>query len=136
MNYTSIEQSKKLLRLGLTRVSADLAWIDKPSTMLPEKITDCPEHPIILDIELESILPEDILIPCWSVTALLRLIPNGVLAHIEEDGYTLWYCNTTHYGEDFFNYDGHYTDSPIDAVMEIIVWLIKNNHANNLCFKN
>ena len=66
MNYTNIEQSEKLLSLGLSPESADLSY----STI--EDNGEYCESPNIwwnIDYSREN------RIPCWSVGALLEIIP-------------------------------------------------------------
>jgi hypothetical protein len=71
-SYTDIEQSKKLAEI-LPIESADMCWIDRPQI-----VTDCPEVPVIPDIELKAMLPQNKLLPCWSLAALLNVLPDEI----------------------------------------------------------
>lgn len=132
---TSIEQSKKLIELGLDVETADMVY----STPMMTHYEECDEYfrelpnykviitrsNIIEDDKFDEPLPihkDDI--PAWSSTTLLGLMPNIIneppclTRHI---GDTMWICcyqcikSTKRY------------DDPIDAVFEMACWLLKNN---------
>ena len=65
MNYTSIEQSKKLLELGLNTESADCMW-EQHNSESPY-ITVKPHTTLGRSIGAHAI-------PCWSVGALLNIL--------------------------------------------------------------
>lgn len=122
-HYTTISQSKKLLSLGLSPESADMAWIDRPS-----RVTDCPDVPVIMDIELESMIPQNKLIPCWSVGALLELIltiksSKSFHLSIEDGVYCMCY-------NDFSNgdYEEFVGSTPLEAAYNTVYWLLENNY--------
>ena len=80
MNYTTIEQSKKLLELGLSPESADMFWFRD-------------------DTEVPKIFPKDMMhnsasvtYPCWSVGALLEMLPFPVLYQYNLAGTYFWRC--------------------------------------------
>ena len=100
---TSIEQSKKLIELGIDVNTADM-YYDVNSYGIQSK----PE------VAIGKVWSKDI--PAWSLTALLKLIPKFSL---EKDisnnaGYILCY-----------NYNTTYYDEPVDAAFEMICWLKK-----------
>ena len=67
MNYTSIEQSKKLLELGLNLETADKFYQnDGYDTFFPSP--DDKENAAVRNIDL----------PCWSVGALLDVMPEYI----------------------------------------------------------
>ena len=118
-NYTTIEQSKKLVELGLNPDTADMYFPDNA------EITEIREKPRPVEYIEDKDYP-----PCWSLGALLELMPK-----IQEDDkdcgfYPIirkgwvdnqWYCL----------YTGHITrgyDNSTDAAFEMIVWLLKNNY--------
>lgn len=139
--YTDLEQSKKLAEI-LPIESADMVW----SSVCYEGIPSNGDEKLInvyLDPETNHFyfaeLYEEFLydnndikeypsIPCWSLTALLNLIPTPTLARLDDKEDGGWYCNTIKFGEDYFSYDGNYHDNPIDACIEVIKWLINNKH--------
>jgi len=128
-HYTTIEQSKKLVELGLNPDTADMYYFCDPTP------AGNVMHPTLIIVEkyLHSRLPEydkgDI--PCWSLGALLELMPKA-----QEDGnngevYPIvckslkndtWNCvnrSTLHITKSYA--------SPIDAAFEMICWLLENN---------
>jgi hypothetical protein len=66
MNYTTIEQSKKLLELGLNPESADMWW-----TPLNWQLTE-----YYVEVKQDGIGTPKNPLPCWSLGALLELIPD------------------------------------------------------------
>lgn len=69
MYYTTIEQSKKLMELGLDLKTADMYWAVDANIAITE--------PYITKIEHETLIPAyKGAIPCWSVGALLELLRN------------------------------------------------------------
>ena len=134
MNYTSIEQSKKLLELGLNSKSADLiygsyAFDGSPENgdeNLPTTFED-PEtkHWYYVDFA-EPFYTEDWTkskkypdIPCWSVGALTELIPAYVIEkHPLSDKIVVWSCGLNS-GEQ---------DSLLDACYNMIIYLLENGY--------
>lgn len=132
MNYTSIEQSEKLLKLGVNPETADMHYPDyyfdgnangPCNTSYKEQIENLIHNFINPNTKR--------IVPCWSVGALLELIPTPVLSRIDEEKEILWYCNTIHFGENYFSYDGSYHNNAIDACIEVIEWLVNNGHKLN-----
>lgn len=113
-SYTDIEQSKKLAEI-LPLESADMCWIDRPQI-----VTDCPEVPVIPDIELKAMLPQNKLLPCWSLAALLNVLPNGIVMNKDSQN------GRYHFSS---KYIGTYVtaDNPIDACYEMILKLHEQN---------
>lgn len=100
---TDINQSKKLIELGIDVKTADMRykleqWIDDD---------DCPLQPITY--------------PCWSLSALLEIIRiNGCYGlQMDEEGFYLENEDGDIMTESYFN--------PIDACMEMIVKLKESN---------
>ena len=100
---TSIEQSKKLIALGIDVNTADMYY-------------DCNNYGIQgkPEVAVGTVWSKDI--PAWSLTALIGLMPKFSL---EKDisknaGYELHY-----------NYNTTYHDEPVDTVFEMICWLKK-----------
>ena len=135
---TNIEQSQKLIELGIDIKTADMCWsIDIPDlpTLLAYPITECDNW--------------ENKIPAWSLAALLKLIKS------EFYGETI-YGDTITYKVDFrkykltddvdlyqiaygsikFDVDGQYSfkdmvntgqkEDPIDAAFQMVVWLKEN----------
>ena len=74
--YTNKEQSKKLVELGIDVNTADM-WYP-PSLIKYGVVNEWWENPtIIKDIE-HSKLKKEYYVPCWSLSALLELIPTSI----------------------------------------------------------
>ena len=100
---TSIEQSKKLIELGVDVNTADM-YYDVNSYGIQDK----PE------VAIGKVWSKDI--PAWSLTALIGLMPKFSLEKgiSNNAGYLLCY-----------NYNTTYDDEPVDAAFEMICWLKK-----------
>lgn len=125
-NYTSIEQSKKLLELGIDPLTSDMCYktedVDYAET----------EDDYVLDLVcrpyseyLKFVGPMGLAykaIPCWSVGALMELMPmvNGREPHL------IWTKGTY----TCFYYRGHSTtkETIIDACYEMMIWLLENDY--------
>lgn len=131
---TTLEQSRKLIELGVSPDTADMHYafnavggsafqemIDKSATLLPTNKNS--RHPYE---------------PAWSLSALLELIPSNVSEpcfNISKGGY-----DKGHYIDTYFAYleSGCLTDqvffecrnagTAIEATYELIVWLVENNY--------
>ena len=145
MNYTSIEQSKKLLKLGLNLESADMSWHHK---RVHYEISDTwnPQLSAYKDIthpaenRLRETLNQEVL-PCWSVGALLELIPKEI--EYESNNYkdryyfTIWHDRIYYIGHnrrhipgcfDFTHISYGEKRTLIEALIIMIEALIKNGY--------
>lgn len=133
MICTSIEQTKKLLDIGIDINTADLTIINLPleneerfnfiSSRIPNDI-----FPSITDGKSERV-------PAWSLDALMELIPYEIVLdddeslvlgiHKEDIQYYLEY-SSTYSGEIFFDTLMH--DDFIDAAFEMVCWLKENKY--------
>ena len=116
--YTSIEQSKKLLELGLSPESADMFYAKRWDE--PVIISDNYDNTPCYD---ES---DNTDIPCWSVGALLEVMPE-----IEYKDYPKRFPKLLHYDGYQFDHYCHCTKeyyNIIDAAYEMVVWLLENNY--------
>lgn len=119
MNFTTIEQSKALIEAGLNPDTADMLFI--------KQIRDTDE---VFIPELRYDEEEDVDFPCWSIGALIELLPKTIRRkcmdyplHIHpnpDSSYDIEY-NARVIAEIGFN-----KNSLIIAVMEMIFWLLKN----------
>lgn len=111
MNYTSIEQSTYLLSLGLDENTADM-WYDFAN------------H---IRVDYKDKNYNWSWIPCWSLGALLELIPHtgfdGIELNNYNDGKTIWTA-IFHWKTD--STPIRIADTPLDAVYEVVVWLLEN----------
>ena len=138
MNYTSIEQSKKLIEAGLPIETADMHYINN-------KHPGCVPYQEMKKTNNEWLQGTEIT-PCWSIDALLDIMPKtiphkdfSVLETRKQWVYgwiltpsTLYYgckviCEHTEcYIDSLVEF--HYTDSIIEALYNMVVWLLENNY--------
>ena len=110
---TTIEQSKKLMELGLDYKTSDMYyWCGSDLRIGGHRAQD-------IDFDVSA----------WSLSALLKLMPtldyrNPVLAKdIYNDSWRCLYHSTATQGLiDTQNYD-----EPLDAAFEMVIWLLENN---------
>ena len=109
---TSIEQSEKLLSLGLEPGTADMFYVTEIGTLVAESPYD-----------VEGCEPCVPFVPAWSLTALLELMPlyNGTTPRLSwcKGLYTCFY------------YQGKMISNPnsmVDAAFEMVCWLIEQEH--------
>lgn len=105
-SFTDIEQSKKLAE-KLPLESADMGWYYS-------KDPHAARNQMWLGTKVEG---SDI--PCWSLAALLNVIPSGK-ALIHDKGSRRYKCICN-------NIDTYLYDNPIDACVEMILKLKENN---------
>jgi len=108
--YTTIGQSRKLAEI-LPLESADMIYVyDRHLDKLYG------DTPYVIGYK---VLNEDVDIPCWSLTALLSVLPEGTrLLKSATD-------NTYHCDCPKGNVNKWF-DNPIDAAFEMICWLLEN----------
>lgn len=122
---TSLEQSKRLIELGIDVNSADMVWHKKLNGTYSLRVVD-------------NVLKYDI--PAWSLSALLELMPSYLFEF--ERGIDLnfypsinrkeWLCSympnvIENMKTDKFKQITH-ADSLVDAAYEMIIWLKENNY--------
>ena len=104
--YTTIEQSKKLVKLGIDIDTADMINMCYSYTFDGKEYTNCKYKLRPLEENEEPFMPE-LNIPCWSTEALLKLLPreinrtdNYILDNIlvyPNKGYCISYRNLSNY---------------------------------------
>lgn len=111
---TSLEQSQKLIELGIDVNTADMDYIQFAND---PKVYDCV-------INIYNNEHEDDWIPAWSLSALLALTPV-----LDIDGEPVFFWLTTGletwYAE-YVNVAMFDASNPIDAVYEMVCWLKEN----------
>lgn len=129
-HYTTVEQSKKLVELGLNPDTADMIIVkdDTYCNALSafNGATLCQNY--------SETKNKTNYIPCWSLGALLELIPTSIeevkghkvdliLGH-PKNKWCLAYFDWTGLQQ------GHDTtgDSPFEAVYNMVVWLLENSY--------
>ena len=105
---TSLEQSKKLIKLGIDINTADMYWHKKIDGTLSLRTDN-------LMVKLDT--------PAWSLSALFNILPKGVsfLKNSYDGTYAI--INTDFENEDV-KIEWH--NDPIDAAFEMVCWLLEN----------
>lgn len=112
--FTDFNQSKILAKF-LPVESADLYYLAKD-----DRGIEFFSNPSVKDG-----VCEDIDVPCWSLAALLCVLPQTVrLVGTPKDSY--WYCECVNANIQWYASVGN-TDNPVDACYEMIVKLNKHN---------
>lgn len=136
MKHTSIEQSKKLVELGLNPETADCCWFDG------EILNETTYPPYHYDIEKmnKHIEAGREVYPCWSVGALLEAIKED-LPELSYGGYKFnngnalfipkWFCYIDVDEYDDQEYDGTELskgegDTPLEAAYQSTCWLLEH----------
>lgn len=115
--FTDLEQSKKLFEF-LSDKNADLVYLATDG-----RGVEYFEEPSVIDGVLE-----DTDIPCWSLAALLAVVPKKLVVGVEivlvtPDENKRWCA----YGRRELLKYSHYASNPIDAVVELILELKEKN---------
>ncbi len=124
--YTTIEQSKKLLELGLSAESADM-WYER----IDHELTEYSCNPLL---KSDAALYKGL--PCWSLGALLEIMPDKIEYLGSECDLSLAKDWASYEGYD--RYDASYTVQPmifkdkplVDLLFESIIWLLENGYIN------
>ena len=122
-SYTDIEQSKKLVEI-LPIESADMAWCN--NSIKEINYTDKYSANFYTVKEMKDAFDKALvgwdkyweLIPCWSLTALLNELPNGIDVIKEEaDTENERYMCTIGINDDIIS---TFADNPVDVCVEMI----------------
>ena len=110
--YTTKEQSKELLKLGLNPETADMCFEYQKAHW--------PDEPAYLDWPQCYKKHDKQDIPCWSLVALLNLIPNfELIAHDIANGrFRNYYIDSGFHQTEF-------KTSLIDSAFDMVVYLLK-----------
>jgi hypothetical protein len=106
---TSIEQSKKLIELGIDVYTADMYWKNEVSDKYFQCFTPFVSNGTDIDYDYD--------IPAWSLSVLLELIPPGNVL-LRDALNSKYKCINT--------VDSDYYDNPLDAAFEMVCWLKEN----------
>ena len=118
---TSLEQSKKLLELGIDVYTADMFWKNGVSDKYIQCFTPFVNSGTNIDYDYD--------IPAWGLSSLLILTPNEIL--INDEYYYLNLNKTkieyrgpvTFDGQKFKSFE---CNNLVDAAFEMVVWLKEN----------
>ena len=136
-HYTSIKQSKKLLELGLSPESADMWWLYIPAKGDYIACTHEEPDPNYINRMKAFYGIIECAIPCWSVGALMDLLPEYIAVETESQ---IIYCYPQTYKQ-CFQYKGHdyihdnsiilcefRHSSYIENCFEMVCWLLENGY--------
>ena len=132
---TSIEQSKKLIELGIDMDTADMSYSFNFNSETYE-LSTVPYKDWIVPKYAKSDKFEQV-IPTWSLSALLNLMPKYFSDNIStckldlqpiEDKWNCAYIRCTNQHCAVCNF---YYDSPLDAAFEMVCWLLENKKIIN-----
>ena len=120
---TSIEQSKKLIELGLDVNTADMFWDLLDGDEPDEKVPNCCWDRF--DIAINEF------VPAWSLSALIKLIPDKI--SINNESYYLSFTKKSVEFKGAITWDGQKAksfemDNVLDAAFEMVCWIINNEH--------
>ena len=122
-SFTDIEQSKKLEEI-LPIESADLWYAERYAGQVLESgkyvVEDTPTYYLSLTRPSESNYSQDVIkdVPCWSLAALLELIPKNYLIEANKKTTRTLYHITAISGE-----VTHYHQDLVDAAVELLLKL-------------
>lgn len=117
---TSIEQSKKLIELGIDVKTADMYWLNRHIDLTQTKyelfVVDRSDKHIDFFNSYAVAIDNNEIIPAWSVTALLNAITieHNLHGYLTENGKV--YRVETLYAGNSKSYD-----NPVDACYELII---------------
>jgi len=128
--YTTIEQSKKLLELGLNPDSADMFYNEEPDECYPKDIVDT-KYPMVIREGQKHYLKE-YGVPCWSLGALWEAMPKEGVKPFTDSNPFVGYGNGL-YRCVYLNADwesSHQTIgyTPVEAAYNMVCWLLKNGY--------
>lgn len=136
MTATTKEQSQRLLECGVDPATADMCWTRFESDgEASERLGVMDEYAY----EVSSLRP----IPAWSLTAILALLPARIVDEATDYEYWVALYKVDFKGTD--EYEVQYTpgplafetlasirrDSPIEACVCMVEWLVKNGYKLN-----
>ena len=129
MNYTSIEQVKHLLELGLDSNSADMLWEQHNK-----------EEPYVT-IKPWTTKGKSIgahILPCWSLGALLEVMPKSIIDEYTSKGWLgmclLYYSSwrwIVYYSNEDIDSPAIYEekgDTLIEAAYNMVCWLLEQGY--------
>ena len=110
-SYTTVEQSRKLAEILPTESADMVIWgkdLDAIVATDAQKLMSC------LNMNY---------LPCWSLAALINILPNAKLCHYDNS----YFCQYMSRGDEFPKYSTMEYDNPIDACVAMIIKLYKLN---------
>ena len=142
MNYTSIEQSNKLLELGLSPESADMTYCAITEGMRERMIIKDWQVNIGLDIAIKEnrfSYKNGYVVPCWSLGALLEVMPiikKGIDEYLpyfikgseiwKGKIQSFWYCSYALLDDSNTELITFRNSTAVEAAYSMVAWLLEN----------
>lgn len=132
---TSVEQSKRLLELGIKKETSDMMYITKCATTLGIPIPGKYRfYSLILSSYSPPIDKYAIHIPAWSLHRLVEMIPLDIWHTEYENGprlkHTFWFCKHAPSYNSVENIDFRAHPNLYDNIIDCIEWLINEGYFN------
>lgn len=126
---TSVEQSERLLKLGLNKETADMVYITDNNVEKKYRY-----HRIKVGCYIPAVDDGLCYIPAWSLHRLVEMIPL-VIWHTEyENGprlkHTFWFCKHAPSYNSVENIDFRAHPNLYDNIIDCIEWLINEGYFN------
>jgi hypothetical protein len=126
MNYTTLEQSKKLIELGLDPNTADMNY----RYCICKLIDEVPVEDWLVGIGKPFDECADPQIPCWSLGALIELMPNEITTdELTDTPIEIHKCGIGYQGRKSQGvvYFGEGNSLTNNAVL-LVLWLLENGY--------
>lgn len=136
-HYTTIEQSKKLVELGLNPDTADMKWYYWKDEIDAPKVPTLGFDKAVLESYKNT---QAVYLPCWSLGALLEVMPPylfefergidlNIYRNLNGKGWHVSYMpnNVESMQKDKFRQITN-GGTPIEAAYNMVVWLIENGY--------
>lgn len=139
MNYTSIEQSKRLLELGLNSETADMCYLEEViegSGCIPWR-KGWTKYPVCIGDKPDESIPEPVNLPCWSFAALIVVMPKRIENYsliIDVTNGIIEYSDGNHskYSEELHSVQFLPNDTLIQLAYRMVCWLLENGYREKI----
>lgn len=128
VSCTSIEQSRKLVELGLDPDTCDMTWHKIDKNLHDAANITVEGWKFSKEGQIQNIIPNNC-IPAWSLTHLLNLIPAVISYKDEEVNFCMCYdnenqpcANYSKAGKEKIKFSG---ENFLDAVFGLMCWLLE-----------
>lgn len=124
MIATTIEQSRKLIELGIDVNTADMYYnvIDDSFRLYDDNVKLYVNDGLNPDVDWKNVFSYDKILPAWSLSKLLELMPFPSLHNFFNNK---WRCDI-HYEDGDVRKFGEDADSPLDATFQMVCYLLEN----------
>jgi len=141
-HYTTLEQSKKLVELGLNPDTADMKWYYWKDEIDAPKVPTLGFDKAVLESYKNT---QAVYLPCWSLGALMDLLPPSVQTGEgmqnqyeidirkywgeEENLYQIAYGNDRGLSEEWHDMiNTRESENLIDVALDMVCWLLENGY--------